>query len=223
MKTFAIIILLFMALFSGCVAEKRPEGNLSAPVPQITVTANVPENARDVVELARKNLSTMLQIPETDIRVLDVIPVDWPDASLGYPVPGQVYAEVRTSGYLIFLLAGGEEYEYHSSGMIIAPPPGPLIKPEFNKIPPNRTEQSGNIAELAKKDLAARLKIPESSVKVLQVTPTEWPDASLGYPEPEMVYSQVITPGFILFLSAENKVYEYHASNDRVVAPPGFK
>jgi len=33
-------------------------------------------------------------------------------------------------------------------------------------------------------------------------------------------YTQVITPGYIIMLSSEGEIYEYHASGERVVQVP---
>jgi hypothetical protein len=38
----------------------------------------------------------------------------------------------------------------------------------------------------------------------------EWPDTSLGNPQPGMFYAQVITPGFKIILEAGGAQYEYH-------------
>lgn len=81
-------------------------------------------------------------------------------------------------------------------------------------------ENAKKVVELAKKDITAKLNIPEADIQVLRVIPTEWPDTSLGYPEPEMVYAQVITPGYVILLQAESTIYEYHSDYERVVAPP---
>ncbi len=60
-------------------------------------------------------------------------------------------------------------------------------------------------------DLAARLKISPDSVQVVSVQATDWPDTSLGCPQPGMFYAQVITLGYRIVLSAEGNQVEYHA------------
>ena len=45
----------------------------------------------------------------------------------------------------------------------------------------------------------------------------EWPDASLGNPQPGMVYAQVVTPGYKIILSARGQQYEYHSEHERLV------
>jgi hypothetical protein len=55
-----------------------------------------------------------LGVSETDVRVERVEPREWPDASLGCPQPGVLYAQVLTSGYLVVLGGGGKQLEYHT-------------------------------------------------------------------------------------------------------------
>ncbi len=76
------------------------------------------------------------------------------------------------------------------------------------------------LVKLAKADLARRLGISPDEIETQSVEQTEFPDASLGVPEPGQSYAQVITPGYIIKLTVEGQVYEYHAGGDRVVAVP---
>lgn len=71
---------------------------------------------------------------------------------------------------------------------------------------------------LAKKDLAARLKVPMASISVIGVEAVNWSDTSLGCPEEGMAYAQVITPGYKIILFAKGKQYEYHSNYDRVIS-----
>jgi hypothetical protein len=41
--------------------------------------------------------------------------VTWPNASLGCPQKGMVYADVLTPGYLIIVSVRDKTYEYHAS------------------------------------------------------------------------------------------------------------
>jgi len=71
--------------------------------------------------------------------------------------------------------------------------------------------------ELATQDLAQTEGIPRETMRLVSVEPVEWSDASLGCPEPEMVYAQVITPGFLIILEAKGKTFEYHTDAGRFV------
>jgi hypothetical protein len=79
---------------------------------------------------------------------------------------------------------------------------------------------SEQLVELAKADLAQWLGIASDEIEVQSVEPTEFPDASLGVPEPGKSYAQVVTPGYVIDLSADGETYRYHAGDGRVVAVP---
>ncbi len=77
-----------------------------------------------------------------------------------------------------------------------------------------------NLAQLVEKaraDLAQRLVSPAESFTLKRAEQVEWRDASLGCPQPGMVYAQVITPGYLIVLEANGKEYEYHADRRRVL------
>ena len=44
--------------------------------------------------------------------------------------------------------------------------------------------------------------------------PVDWPDTSLGCPEPDTFYAQVITPGFRLVFEDQGQFPEYHTNGD---------
>ena len=46
----------------------------------------------------------------------------------------------------------------------------------------------------------------------------EWPDASLGCPQVDVTYAQVITPGYQIQLEANGQVYTFHTDEtDQVI------
>ena len=61
------------------------------------------DEADAAAERARSSLAERLQVDAGTIEVLEVEPAEWPDAALGCPVPGRVYAQVITSGYRVTL------------------------------------------------------------------------------------------------------------------------
>jgi hypothetical protein len=82
------------------------------------------------------------------------------------------------------------------------------------------TALATSLVSLAKADLAQRLGLSAGQIKVLNVAPAEFPDASLGVPDPGKVYAQVATPGYVIELTADGQTYRYHASRERVLAAP---
>lgn len=65
--------------------------------------------------------------------------------------------------------------------------------------------------ERAKNDLAKRLKVSESDIKIGSVSDTDFPDMSLGAPEKDEMAAQMISTGWRIKLNAEGKDYEYRA------------
>jgi len=74
-----------------------------------------------------------------------------------------------------------------------------------------------NLIDKAVADLAQRLSIPLDQITLVEATPVVWPDSSLGCPQPGMVYTQVLAPGYLILLEANDTMYEYHANRDTYV------
>jgi hypothetical protein len=67
-------------------------------------------------------------------------------------------------------------------------------------------------------DAASRLGVTAATLSVDQVEAREWGDSSLGCPRPGELYSQVVTPGFLIVVSGSGKQLEYHSdTRGRVV------
>jgi hypothetical protein len=79
-----------------------------------------------------------------------------------------------------------------------------------------RTPQP-DVRELAVADLAAHLALKVDAITVISVEPAEWNDASLGCPEPDMMYAQVITSGYRIVLEANGQRFEYHTGEGNIV------
>jgi hypothetical protein len=80
------------------------------------------------------------------------------------------------------------------------------------------------VVSKAKSDLAKRTGVAVSDIKTRSVEAVNWPDASLGCPQPDMMYAQVVTPGQRIVLEAGGQTYEYHSGGANVVfCPPQNK
>ena len=64
----------------------------------------------------------------------------------------------------------------------------------------------------AKDDLSARLNTELAEIALLRAEAVNWTDGSLGCPMPEMMYAQMITPGYLILLESNGVTFEYHAS-----------
>jgi hypothetical protein len=70
--------------------------------------------------------------------------------------------------------------------------------------------------ELAKNDLAKRLRIKPDAVKEFGVSDREFPDMALGAPEKGEMSAQMISSGWQIRLNAAGKTYEYRADKYHV-------
>lgn len=70
--------------------------------------------AAELVALAQRRLAADLDLSVRRMRLVDVVPVTWPDTSLGCPAADQTYTERAIPGYRIVLAAGSTEYVFHT-------------------------------------------------------------------------------------------------------------
>ncbi len=98
---------------------------------------------------------------------------------------------------------------------ILQPTPSPKNTSEPSRVSTPQPETScpscGSIEEQAREALADWLGISSEEIEIVEVEEVEWPDASLGCPQPGMVYAQVITPGLRVMMRVKDEVYEYHS------------
>lgn len=102
----------------------------------------------------------------------------------------------------------------------ISEPVSPLVPPAAAPAPVQADEAgqpaptvpgSETAVAAAVADLSKQTGVSADQITVDAVEPMEWPDASLGCPQEGMMYAQVITPGYLIVLSAQGQTYEYHA------------
>jgi hypothetical protein len=72
-----------------------------------------------------------------------------------------------------------------------------------------------NRVDMAIADLASRLSISTSEIKLVEATPVVWPDSSLGCPQPGMAYLQVPEDGLLIRLEVDGQIYPYHSGGTR--------
>lgn len=128
-KILLVAVALLGLLLGGCIQPKQDSPVL--PIPTVTAIQkeinptssitpeDVSNNSLDLSEahmlqLAVADLSNRLGIPESDIVIEQVKPIEWPDATLGCPKPGMDFSPVVTPGYIIALEMEGKTYNYHT-------------------------------------------------------------------------------------------------------------
>lgn len=92
------------------------------------------------------------------------------------------------------------------------PPTQEPKKDSISMTPVPMPDGPQNLIEKAKSDLAQRLSIAISEINLVKVEEVVWSNASLGCPQPGMVYADMLTAGYLVLLGAKDTVYEYHTS-----------
>jgi hypothetical protein len=87
---------------------------LLPPTPQGGTVPSDPTLVKFIDE-AKADLTTRANVSLAAIALKRAEAVEWRDSSLGCPMPGMMYAQVITPGYLIVLEADGKEWNYHAS------------------------------------------------------------------------------------------------------------
>jgi hypothetical protein len=65
--------------------------------------------------------------------------------------------------------------------------------------------------------IAADLDVAPESVQVVTMEARDWPDSSLGCPQPDTLYAQVVTPGYLLLIDVSGERIEYHTDEQGTV------
>lgn len=177
-----------------------------------------------LIERATEDLMQATSAAADEISVVSTEEVEWSDSSLGCPQPDQMYMQMITPGYLIVLESDGDVFEYHSA----TDPEGPLVQCTEDEPSEAETQSAADVApagenqdeplvrliERATEDLMQVTSAAADEIIVVSVEEVEWSDTSLGCPEPDGMYAQMITPGYLLVLERDGKTYEYHSGTD---------
>lgn len=140
--------------------------------------------------------------------------------------PRIVEEEMRAVALLIIvtLLAGAcapKPFVSPAATPMTAPALSPLSGEKMTRTVRSTSTPAGYPGPVAAaiRTLAEKLGVPVGEVTVTAWEPVDWPDASLGCPEPGMMYAQVITPGYQVMLEAQGKIHRVHTdrSGQRII------
>ncbi len=191
----------------------------TAPLPtlvEMPATTPLPTlQVFDPVKAATAALAAELNIPEADLLLVEALPVQWNDASLGCPQPGVDYPEVVTPGYLVTLAVSDQVLSVHTDLIgtaIVCYNPGDPIGAGTVPDP-----IAAEFIMQAKADLAAQLGADEQDIALVRSEVVEWTDSSLGCQEEGQTYVQATTVGYRIVLAVGESRYEYHTDQQRMI------
>ncbi len=66
-------------------------------------------------------------------------------------------------------------------------------------------------------DLSAKTGKDASTATVVKAEAVTWPDGSLGCPQPGMMYTQMVQPGYQVVLELDGTTYDYRVAGEGAV------
>lgn len=229
-KKWTAAMALFVLLLAACgpALTPAPSTGFQSPVEQPTMalpetSESAPGGVREVkapqarsqAAMAIADLSARLGLPADEIKVLEVLEVTWPDASLGCPQPGMMYAQVVVEGLKVVLEANGRTYTYHGrspNDLFLCGPEGPMppAPPLRGPVGKELDPEAQAVVDAVVADMAKQLGLKTEQIEVVSVQRKQWPTSGLGCEKPGEMYLQVITPGYQVTLKAGDAVFTYH-------------
>jgi len=111
----ALLVAILFATLCGSSCVTAP-ALMASPHPSVSI----PSEAQQAIAQARADAASRTGIEADSWRAVEVTTREWPDAGLGCPEPGKLYAQVLTPGYAITLEARSRRLVYHSgAGRIV--------------------------------------------------------------------------------------------------------
>ena len=113
---------------------------------------------------------------------------------------------------LILTLGGCGQNPGSPSTPVVVTPPQPAVAPLVSPVPgSNLSPEEQQAVAAALQDAATQLGVAASELSLQQIEAREWGDSSLGCPQPGNLYSQIVTPGFLIVINSRGKQLEYHS------------
>ena len=96
--------------------------------------------------------------------------------------------------------------------------PAGTVEPVSSGAPLLETDPvAAELAALAQRLLAEQANLPVRRVRVVDVQAVVWPDTSLGCPQPDQGYAQVLVPGYRIVVEAAGEQVIFHTDFDRAL------
>jgi len=178
-------------------ALPRPAG-VEAPARRAPVLTDLAEALREAAELENLAVATYaFVIPELDRQRL--VPT----------LVGIHSVEARHAAWLATLLGTNPFPETIDPPLTFAESEADAVEPPSMPSLAGTPSISGDAAP-AISAIAADLGVPPETIQVISIESRVWPDSSLGCPQPDMLYAQVVTPGYLVLVEMSGEQIEYH-------------
>lgn len=239
-----VLISVVLVLLAGCAAGPGtealptqlliPSTETPTPLPatatetppgDLVLASATPAAAEDdlqfLIGAVLADLAGELAVSADEIAVVDIEEMTWADESLGCETPAATPADSaeRVAGYRILLSINDAVYEYHTDtdqrfmacATVVAATGEPVLQvdPVINAL-----------VDLASRNLAERLELPQRRVFLVGVTAYDWPDNTLGCATENQVAGGGPVPGYQIVLRVGRQNYFYHTDYRQAIYCP---
>jgi hypothetical protein len=195
MKKILFVTTLLILIITACASQSSAEHPTSTPASEeLSLT---PAHSKVVSHLSKE-----LGVPPEEITLVSTEAVDWPNGCLGVQKIGVVCTQAIVPGYRFILEAHGKQYEYHTNQDMT------VIRRA------DTPAEAATHEEEVIKQLAENLSLQEGDISVVSRSEVEFGDECLGVAMEQVTCVEVVTPGQIIVLEANDIQYEYHVSSD---------
>lgn len=214
----AMTLLLLGTLSAGPMGSNEAQGGAEPAVPPGSVKFSQDEAA----ERAKQTLAAHLNMAASEITVAQVEPRTWSDSSMGCGKPGSMALAVITEGYAVTLAAQGQKYRVHVSAANALVCREPILRRDTLRQASNARGLDVMI-EKARRDLAQRIGVEPTTVRLLGTKPQRWADSGLDCPrEGEVVVAGPIN-GYRISFKCQSRIFTYHSDLKEVRACPAIE
>lgn len=154
-------------------------------------------NVQAAIVNARAAAGERAGVSSQQVRVLRYNATWWYDQTTGC-ADGKTVDRNANPGFVIVVRAGSRQYTYNAdeAGTVVT-----CLKSYNDGL---------QTIKKVKQNLAARLKVEATAIKLTSIETIWWRNSGLGCTEPGKGYLQVITPGYLIMVAYGGKTYEYH-------------
>jgi hypothetical protein len=174
------------------------------------------------IDVAKNKIAKDLKIQTEELQVVSIEPHTWPNSGLGCAAPGSMAAQVITPGYIIKFNAASKKYIVHATDTYAVRCEHDMLlrNPRAVSVPLKNLDA---MIDKAKADLAEKLRVQPSTIRMLRFTPMEWPDTSMECVVTGEAIEQKVTRGYRIALNHAGRTYVYHTDMERVRACPAIE
>lgn len=202
MKRFVWLSILSVWILSACAGGAQPTEQSFIPIDGLRPTPTQQVELTPAERAAVSRLSSVLNLPPEEISVVSTEAVEWPDGCLGVQRPGVMCTQAIVPGYRIILQAGDEQLEFRTN------------ESGSQVVQVGSDSSSSLLEEAIVAQLASNLGLDAGEISVLSSSDVEFPDSCLGVEIQDVPCAEVITPGKIIVLEANDLQFEYRVSAD---------